>query len=337
MNAFDKMNAFNKDNPEAKEVYRRMQQWQVLNKPENGVFCPMYEVVRFSPSVYQEYCMVDTNNLADLRYSTHKYMSDLHVFGAWRNSLGIYVIDKDIIQDIVKSPIPVETPVDIFSRLPEWSVYMDMSALNYMETVKEGVALKIIGFWALYDLVFLNGKYQRILKLYVNIEGGNSDNLAPIIEMAIDNGKTVEQSINDAYKAEKDIDPIVALNYAKSDIDMLKMLLSMLLWLCAEEPDISNIQGEPVNKDALRLPKYRVNKKTGVFIPPDKPTIYDIGKRLGGEIRTFNERLDSGDSRISSRKRPHIRRGHWHGVWSGTGQNKQFKIYWQSAIFVNAS
>ena len=61
-------------------------------------------------------------------------------------------------------------------------------------------------------------------------------------------------------------------------------------------------------------------KKTGVFIPPDKPTIYDIGKRLGGEIRTFNERLDSGDSRISSRKRPHIRRGHW-----------------QSAIFVNAS
>ena len=196
--------------------------------------------------------------------------------------------------------------------------------------------LKIIGFWALYDLVFLNGKYQRILKLYVNIEGGNSDDLAPIIEMAIDNGKTVEQSINDAYKAEKDIDPIVALNYAKSDIDMLKMLLSMLLWLCAEEPDISNIQGEPVNKDALRLPKYRINKKTGVFIPPDKPIIYDIGKRLGGEIRTFNDKIATGDSRISSRKRPHIRRGHWHGVWSGTGQNKQFKIYWQSAIFVNA-
>ena len=49
-----------------------------------------------------------------------------------------------------------------------------------------------------------------------------------------------------------------------------------------------------------------------------------------------DERLGSGDSRISSRKRPHIRRGHWHGVWSGTGQNKEFKIYWQPAIFVNA-
>lgn len=52
MNPFEKMNAFNKANPEAKEIYRQMQQWQVLNKPENGVFCPMYKVVRFSPSVY---------------------------------------------------------------------------------------------------------------------------------------------------------------------------------------------------------------------------------------------------------------------------------------------
>ena len=38
MNAFEKMTAFNKANPEAKEVYRKMQQWQVLNKPENGGF-----------------------------------------------------------------------------------------------------------------------------------------------------------------------------------------------------------------------------------------------------------------------------------------------------------
>ena len=69
---------------------------------------------------------------------------------------------------------------------------------------------------------------------------------------------------------------------------------------------------------------------------PETKEVYEIGKRLGGEIRTFNERITSGDSRISSRKRPHIRRGHWHGVWAGVGQNKEFKIYWQPAIFVNA-
>ena len=165
MNAFEKMTAFNKANPEAKEVYRKMQQWQVLNKPENGVFCPMYEIVGFSPTIYREYQLMPSKNMADFRYATHKYMSDIHVFGAWRNSLGVYVIDKDIIQDIAKSHIPEETPVDIFSRLPEWCVYMDTSALNYMETVKEGAALKIIGFWALYDLVFFEWKIPKDFKV----------------------------------------------------------------------------------------------------------------------------------------------------------------------------
>lgn len=84
----------------------------------------------------------------------------------------------------------------------------------------------------------------------------------------------------------------------------------------------------------VKLPA--ADKKTGVFIPPNRPIIYNIGKRLGGEIRTFNDKIAATDSRISNRKRPHIRRGHWHGVWSGTGQNKEFKIYWQPAIFVNA-
>ena len=43
MSPFEKMTAFNKANPEAKEIYRQMQQWQVLNKSENGVFCPMFD------------------------------------------------------------------------------------------------------------------------------------------------------------------------------------------------------------------------------------------------------------------------------------------------------
>lgn len=149
--------------------------------------------------------------------------------------------------------------------------------------------------------------------------------------------KTIEKSLEYIYQSDSSDDPFLNAKYVKTDVDMLRIVLSCLLWLCAEEPDISNIIGEPINKDALRMPKYRINKKTGAFVPPEKPILYQIGSRLGGEIRTFNERIGSGDNRISARKRPHIRRGHWHGVWGGTGQNKQFKIYWQPAIFVNSN
>ena len=70
---------------------------------------------------------------------------------------------------------------------------------------------------------------------------------------------------------------------------------------------------------------------------PTAPTFIQIGKRLGGKIRSYNERIGQSDSRVSNRKRPHIRRGHWHGYWHGTGQDKEFKIKWQPAIFVRGA
>ena len=328
MKPFEKMTAFNKANPESKEVYRKMQQWHLKNDNQNNIFCPTIELTGYSQRLLLEFGR--SKDISQLSYVSYKYANELQVFGTWRNTLGVYRIDDDVIGDVMKSLIPNDTPVSIFERLPEWCVYYDLSNFGKSE---DGVALQ--GFWALFDLMYINNRYERILKIMVDFGDAAAD-VAAIIELPIDNNKTVEQSINDLYKSDENIDPFIANAYAKADVAMLKVILSALLWLCAEEPDISNILGEPVNKDQLRLPKYRVNKKTGVFIPPDKPIIYDIGKRLGGEIRTFNERITGGDSRISSRKRPHIRRGHWHGVWAGVGQNKEFKIYWQPAIFVNA-
>lgn len=346
MNPFDKMNAFNKANPESKDVYRKMQQWQVLNKPENGVFCPSSQLYPMSIKLMQAVAsgLINKRSYADFTeqdMQTLQLFWGLHLFGAWRNTLGIYRIDKDILSDIVKSTIPNDTPSSIFSRLPEWCVYVELPHDYDVNITTDAHNSRLLGFWALFDYQNVSSKPRLALNLVPNLKqmvNATFDQYQPI-QLFIDDNLTVEQSINDWYKQvyNSNMDGITANIASSLDLQFAKTLLSLLLFLCAEEPDISNILGEPINKDALRLPKYRVNKKTGVFIPPDKPTIYDIGKRLGGEIRTFNERIGSGDSRISSRKRPHIRRGHWHGVWSGTGQNKQFKIYWQPAIFVNAN
>ena len=345
MNAFDKMTAFNKASPEAKEVYRKMQQWQVLNKPENGVFCPSSQLYPMSIKLMQAVAsgLINKRSYADFTeqdMQTLQLFWGLHLFGAWRNTLGIYRIDKDILSDIVKSTIPNDTPSSIFSRLPEWCVYVELPHDYDVNITTDAYNSRLLGFWALFDYQNVSSKPRLALNLVPNLKqmvNATFDQYQPI-QLFIDDNLTVEQSINDWYQQvyNSSMDGITANIASNLDLKFAKTLLSSLLFLCAEEPDISNIQGEPVNKDALRLPKYRINKKTGVFIPPDKPIIYDIGKRLGGEIRTFNDKIATGDSRISSRKRPHIRRGHWHGVWSGTGQNKQFKIYWQPAIFVNA-
>ena len=149
---------------------------------------------------------------------------------------------------------------------------------------------------------------------------------------------TVETSVLAMYTKYRTLDSMSDEDKRESlkhDIDGATTLLSLLLWLCAEEPDISNIKGEPVTPEQMRIPKYGRNKKTGAFVPPSQPIIYEVGKRLGGEVRQFNKEYGRSDGRTSSRKRPHIRRGHWHGVWKGVGQDRQFSVYWQPAIFVN--
>lgn len=105
--------------------------------------------------------------------------------------------------------------------------------------------------------------------------------------------------------------------------------------LCPETPDISNIQGEPIPKITLEQPKYTINKRTGVFIPPPNPFFYEIGRRLGGEIKQANDQLTNAGKGTGTGRRPHIRKAHYHGYWTGTGQNRNYIVKWISPIFVN--
>lgn len=43
------------------------------------------------------------------------------------------------------------------------------------------------------------------------------------------------------------------------------------------------------------------------------------------------------DARKTKTIRPHIRKGHWHGYWEGSGQDKHYVPKWLAAIFVNAA
>ena len=344
MNAYERMMDFNQKNPDAKDAYKRMQQWHIANAPKNGMFCPSKDLYLMTPRLTKLLVNNDLGHtnfaeVSDERIDVLGYFWSLALFGAWRNTLGIYRIDPDIYEQILLAPIPKDTPTSVFSRLPEWCVYIEFPANNF--TVNKAHKQTLVdGFWAYFDLQNINGKFKDSLNIVLNTKGktnSSHDALQPL-QIIIDDNLTVEQSLNVVYDSlNGDNLDVFTLNAMKNkELSLIRTCLALLLWLCAEEPDISNINGEPISAEQMRLPKYRNNKKTGAFIPPNQPFIYHIGKRLGGEVRQFNEQNGHPDSRISSRKRPHIRRGHWHGVWKGAGQDKQFSVYWQPAIFVNS-
>ena len=340
INAFNKLCAFNKANPNTKKLYRQMQSWKLKNNLADDVFYPMSEMMDNLAPIEKLFWLNPANhglpeNEIDARFTN--FVWQLHTFGAWRNTLGIYRIDPDLYEQAISSPIPKETPTSIFSRLPEWCVYLQLPVENAIPTFNNGIASLVVGFWTLFDIEYIDDIKRKVLHIFFDtVQLENTPfQLIPPIRLIIEEGVSVEESFLKDYTPIDGIDETEQAVLRNQTIKQNMGLLSLLLMLCAEEPDISNINGESVTSEQMRMPKYGRHKKTGAFVPPSQPKVYDIGKRLGGEVRQFNKEYGQTDSRISSRKRPHIRRGHWHGVWKGTGQDKQFSIYWQPAIFVN--
>ena len=349
--AFDKLNTFNKNHPMSKSTYKQMQTTYLKNNKNDGVFCSAGELKRFTPTLPQVFYSNSENVPNELNLYEEKlnerfswFVTQITAFGAWRNTLGVYRIDPEIYQQSITSVIPPETPTTIFANLPDWCVYIELPLENPMPIINNRVPSLVLGFWAhlsneVNDPVDGRaGKENFVLTIILDLmpsENDSCDIIVPI-SLIIKEGVSIEQSIVRTYEAADGIHATEQQKMIAQELSQMSKLLSLLLWLCAEEPDISNMKGEPITAEQMRLPKYGVNKKTGNFVPPNQTTVYEIGKRLGGEVREFNKQNGHSDARTSSRKRPHIRRGHWHGVWKGTGQDKQFDLYWQPAIFVNS-
>lgn len=342
---------FGRKYPQAKEVFTAMQS-NLPKQPTKGVFASSEDAYRhdtqlaLAASSNYTTTEVMANNL-HARDLVCGYFWGLHLFGTWRNTMGIYHIDKDIFVDAMVSPIPEETPSIIFENLPEWSQYIQFPKgvqlnVTYADFFgKNAQRHEVLGFWATFDYAPVNGRRAKILNIVLHHEGTVRGvngyyvpmriELNPALSVKASLKKTLMEQLGQSY------DPITSEIYSEKDIEMGLSLLSMLLFLCVEEPDIALINGEPMTREQLTRPKYAVNKKSGRFIPPSSPHFYEVGKRLGGEMRVMREQLEiaKSDTKTPRRVKPHIRKAHWHGVWRGTGQDKHFHTYWQPPVFVN--
>lgn len=315
-----RMHKFNKDFTPTKECYKKMQHYHI-NAKNKFAFYPMQQTPLLHLPTGLAYEQTRDDPFSEKGVNALKTLNQLYLFGTWRNTLGIYRLDDEIIKD--SKAIPNDTPTSIFLNLPEWCVYLDIASARIAIT-QDGRSSHVKGFWAIYDLIEYNSTPKKAVNFIVDTD--NDDDMYLPLPLILDDDMTVEQS----------------LSYIDSKIsdggsnELIKALLPYLLWLCVAEPEITH-RGGPLSRKDLDKPKYQTNKKTGVFIPPSEPFIYEVGSRLGGEVRKYQEQLDKTEPSHTNKKRPHIRRGHWHGYWHGTNQAKEFKLKWQPAIFVNGA
>lgn len=352
ISAFNKMIEFNRNYKDTKRIYRAMQDYYITRQQSSAVFFPSSELYPIAPIFLLERERGGlgnkiVNQMDERQISLLTYYWGLHVFGTWRNTLGVYRIDDDIFGDVMKSPIPTSTPSIIFKRLPDWCVYMQMPDDTVFIKSQNGTDVVCDGFWALIDYDYDVHTDEPYLVLNIVLNSKDKTNTAydtyQPMRILLDESLTVSEAFEQLFIQDFNHKNARHAKQAQKDMiatkELLMKLLSALLWLCVEEPDISNIKGEPITREQIKSTGSQVNKKTGRFVPPPTPNIRFLGSRLGGEVREYRQWVakgkPSGEQSISYKVRPHIRSGHFHGFWKGTGQNKHFDVKWQYACFVN--
>lgn len=347
------MQRFHKLSPERKDAYKKMQKAFIAGKVRLGLFTDSTTVMESDTRFLQSYSKKGYLEAGDysefhnedraLRMRARNVQFGTRLFGTWRNTASIYKIDESVAPQALSSIIPSDTPSDIYINLPEWAVYVELPSAcdisiphrvrcdsNFQDSDEE-VSSKMLGFWATHDRVLHNNKEYMCLDVFWHPDQSEDVKLHEMLiapfRLLLSPDMTIFESFQAGYNLDEETFNALPI----------KQVLSLLLWLCVEEPDVTNIKGVRMSRADIKKPRYARNKKSGAFVPPMQETYFEIAKRMGGEIREWDKEIEgSKQSGLSKRKAPHIRRGHWTSVWVGSGADKKCKVYWQKPLFINA-
>jgi hypothetical protein len=237
-------------------------------------------------------------------------IGELGAVAAWRPSKGIYRFDADLAAALVSTPLERDLPPGVLERLPEWCVWVDPVA-------------GLPGFFAFLEhdandrrselrIAIDNG--GTLAQVIVHLEHGTlSDGVAAAFLEgaaleALRSGRAVPSLTGSAPQVARSIAPFV----------------SLLLYLCSEEPDVTG-------KEPLQHPNRRA-RATGA----QAESVWMVGERVGSAVREARSHADSDGEGVHSSPRAHVRRAHWHTYWTGTRGAQTARCRWLVPILVGA-
>lgn len=236
---------------------------------------------------------------------------------AWRYTQGIYRFEPHVYQSISETIVKGDMPVEVLYRLPEWGVYIETPSND----------IDAHGFFAHLEYDINTGRSE--LRLLIDSE----DALYPIVLHMGD--WTVTEAIDRAMGEAAKQASITKTPWMSSLVEPQSALahhcISLLLYLCSEEPDIERVENE-----LPKRPKPTKVKGGWKLFPPKKPKVWRIGEKIASQIQQYTKEPTGAEHASPA---PHIRRAHWHGYWTGSaGTDKRKFIYkWLPPIVVNAN
>lgn len=278
---------------------------------DKGVGLPDWPPWCFIPKAAWYAIVVATDG--DPYSASVKRAEDIAILGAlapWRYTQGIYRIDTTLVDALVDTPLDNILPADVFLRLPQWSVYIELprGRLQWM-----GAPLH--GYWA--SLEWHAGREQGRRELHLLLDMDDSLALTVLFLGPWTVAESLRRVVAEAQRNADDlgIDMTLSPGLPAALAENITPLLSLLLYLCADQPEVDD-EREPGHSPYNPQPK-RVKRGWRLF-PPPRPTVWRVGDAIGAQLRqavqNAHAEREEGEQRTV---RTHIRRGHWHGYWTG--------------------
>jgi hypothetical protein len=226
----------------------------------------------------------------------------LGALAAWRVTQGIYRFEPTTFDALWKTPVSGDLPAEVLFHLPEWCVYISTPDRTW-----QGAALS--GFFAHLEWDMNNRRTE--LRLLLDATGAAGDQLEVI---PIHLGKGGVAAGLEAMKHEVarpfPVTMYTADGVVESPSSDVSPLVSLVLYLCSRGAEILETGG---GKRVPSRPKPQKTKKGMRIFPPDHPSRWEVGHRLGAALRhALSEQEPSGSSGTDARPHPQSGGARWH-------------------------
>jgi hypothetical protein len=267
------------------------------------------------------------------------------VLGTWRVTQGIYRFDETLYPQLINTQDAGKIPVDILCRLPEWCIYLETPGL--VVPVVGGTEDPMHGAWVCVDVWEKDQMMLTIVADTDRVNYGDDANATAKNLLTIPSSQSVflipGATLEDSISVFGPSLPRLFANVSRDEairkiLGWVNPIVNLLLYLCA---------GADYAGPAPQNPQPKKTKRGLRLFPPNKPTVWDVGVRMGSALRAAYAAQSEGDGGAGSGRqvRPHIRRAHWHGFRSGARltpegepiptEKRRFDLRWLPPIAVN--
>lgn len=298
---------------------------------------------RHDPS-WPEWCFLPFRGVCEI-VATGDYLgadqksniSSLAGLMAWRATQGLYHFDPTVFDALWDTPLEGDIPSEVLYRLPEWCVYVSTGRRPWLCEI-------LHGFFAYLDLAATDGRPE--VRFLLDFGEGHPHPTLPVDLTKSALAEAVE-STRARYLAALARSPEAARAcgedmavFAAADLHeytrSLTSLMNLVLYLCSANADLRDHSGR---REKPQQPSMTRTRKGLRLFPPEQPTNWEVGWRLGAALRgTAGEERRRGQGGTHASPRPHIRRAHWHSYWTGpkaVPSERSIQVKWIPPVGVN--